>query len=410
MKARASQSPASRSAPFRRRDALRILTAVPLCDGHDSAIMTVNLELVRHGIQVIYLGYNRSVRDVVRAAVQEDVQAVGLSSYNGGHVEFFTEVRNGLRGAGAGHIGLFGGGGGTITPADVRVMKRRGVDEIFSAGSSLSGMTKWVKESYSGSTSSSFPSSSSWFLQAWGSRTRTRTRTIAHAWGGRLGSRREQASVSNHAGRMVRAELANALAGVPVIGFTGPGGAGKTTLIDELVLRFLRTWPGRRIAILTHDPSMPNGGALLGDRAAMVYAHDDRVFMHSLAASERHGGISGDTKAWLQILKGADFDLVLVESAGIGQQDMPFADGLVNGRVLVLSPEYGGSLQLQKIAMLEGADVVVVNKADRPGARTAIVEVGHRVAMSRKGQKIIPTVANRHGDEGVDELFRELIQ
>src|SRR5262245_12788475 len=128
--------------------AIRILTAVPICDGHDSAIITVNLELVRRGIEVIYLGYHRSVSDIVRAAVQEEVQAVGLSSYNGGHIEFFSEVLKGLRRQGANHIGLFGGGGGTITPADARVMKRFGVSEIFGAGTSLTTMAQWVAKTY----------------------------------------------------------------------------------------------------------------------------------------------------------------------------------------------------------------------------------------------------------------------
>src|SRR5206468_7971607 len=129
-------------------DFTRILTAVPICDGHDSAIITINLELVRHGVEVIYLGYHRSVRDIVRAAVQEDVQAIGLSSYNGGHVEFFSEVLSGLRRAGAKSIGVFGGGGGTITLADARLMKRRGVDEIFFAGTPLADVVAWVKRTY----------------------------------------------------------------------------------------------------------------------------------------------------------------------------------------------------------------------------------------------------------------------
>jgi methylmalonyl-CoA mutase cobalamin-binding domain/chain len=370
-----------------RRSPVRILTAVPICDGHDSAIITINLELVRAGIEVIYLGYHRSTHDIVRAAIQEDVQAIGLSSYNGGHVEFFSEVMSGLSRAGARDIGVFGGGGGTITPADAKLMKRRGVDEIFFAGTLLNEMVEWVKRTY---------------------RAQKNILPAAIRRNLRLGDRElsESLTAAERGGAL---RIPHSAFRTLTIGLTGPGGAGKTTLIDELTLRFLQALPRGRLAILSHDPSAVGKGAFLGDRATMIYAQDDRVFMRSLATRSRSGGLSTGTRSCLELLSRAGFDLVLVESAGIGQEDSPFARELVDKQIFVTSPEYGGRLQLQKIVMLDVANIVVVNKADRPGAKTALAEIEQRLAMNRQGQKLLPTITKRHGDPGVDQLFREMM-
>jgi methylmalonyl-CoA mutase len=370
---------------------VRILTAVPICDGHDAAINTINLEFIRHGIEVIYLGYHRSARDIVRAAIQEDVRAIGISSYNGGHVEFFAEVIDLLKKNKAGDIGVFGGGGGTITAADARLMRNKGVSRIFFAGTPLAKMVEWLEKTHS--------------------RPRTRQtgaapRVVRHTDGelARLLSFFERdSSCSPRATR----PLATASPS-PVFGVTGPGGSGKTTLIDELVRRFLNANPGKRLAVLSHDPSLVGQGALLGDRAAMIYSQDDRVFMRSLATRGQAGGLSPATRGCLELLKYCGFDLVLVETVGIGQEAMPFGRELVDKTIFVMSPDYGSRLQLQKIAMLDAADLVVVNKSDLPGARTAAAEIQHRLALNLRGQKLITTVAKRHCDPGVDELFREL--
>ena len=269
---------------------VRLLTAVPICDGHDSAINTINLEFIRHGIEVVYLGFHRSVADIVRAAVQEDVRAVGISTYNGGHVEFFREVRLGLDRQGANHIGLFGGGGGTISQADAGTMMRQGTDQIFFPGASLESMVRFVLETYG----------------------KPRKRNGDASPDGKLAQALTRIEERHSTPRPAKRRRAR------VIGITGPGGAGKTTLIDELVLRLLNGGgaPAARtsglIAILSHDPSIVGDGALLGDRATMINSQNDRVFMRSMATRGRAGGLSSTTEACLDHLTKQEFDVILV--------------------------------------------------------------------------------------------------
>lgn len=376
---------------------IRVLTAVPICDGHDSAINTINLEFIRHGIEVVYLGYHRYATDMVRAAIQEDVKALGISSYNGGHVEFFSEVARLLKKQGADYIKLFGGGGGTITGNDDVIMRRNGIDKIFFAGTSLTDMVDYVHKHYGGSHKPFRGRKASADMQLARKLTEIEDR---HA--GKKGKRPTLLRKAS-SGRLSKGKKGRKN-GTRVFGFTGPGGAGKTTLIDELVLRLLHREPKARIAILSHDPSVVGAGALLGDRATMINSQNERVFMRSMATRGQAGGLSPATEDCLQLLAQSGFEYVIIETVGTGQEAMPFQTGLVDKTVLVMNPDYGSRLQLQKIVMLDLADIVVVNKSDQERARTATAEIGRRLEQNKRAQVLVSTVANRHRDAGVDEL------
>ena len=380
--------------PARPAAPLRILTAVPVCDGHDSAVSTINLELARHGIEVIYLGYHQTASAIVRAAIQEDANAVGLSSYNGGHLVFFKEVVDQLRKSGNGDIPVFGGGGGTITPADARVMRRQGTDRIYFAGTPLDDMMAEIRRDFARTPKPD--------RKLRGDRALARAITLAEAGlapkAGKGGAAKEPAKKAW------------------VVGVAGPGGAGKSTLIDELASRFLRRVPRGRIALLANDPSHPGtGGAILGDRVSAIYAQDDRVFFRSLATRGSLTGLSAAAPAAIEVLRASgEFDLIFVESVGVGQESDPFgvfrSPRLVDATLFVLPPHYGGRIQLQKIALLAGADFVALNKCDHPMAHAARVEIQSRLDHDGRGLRLHATTAARHFDPGVDALFSALAE
>ena len=382
--------------PHRTGAPLRILTAVPVCDGHDSAVTTINIELARHGIEVIYLGYHQAASAIVRAAIQEDVNVVGLSSYNGGHIVFFKEVIDQLRKKGSGDIPVFGGGGGTITHADERLMKRQGTDRIFFAGTPLDDIMALIKREYARIAKPN--------ARFRGDRALARAITLAES---NLDYRPQLKSLAASGPKNAKRSF--------VVGVAGPGGAGKSTLIDELTSRFLRRNPAGRIAILANDPSHPDaGGAILGDRVSAIYSQDDRVFFRSLATRGSLSGLSAAAPAAIDILKkSGEFDLILVESVGVGQESDPFrifglGPKLVDATLFVLAPYYGGLIQLQKIALLNGADLVALNKCDHPMAVTARAEIQARLDQNGRSQMLHPTTAAKHFDPGVDALFAAL--
>ncbi len=385
--------------PLRSSPPLRIVTAVPICDGHDSAVTTINIELARHGIEVIYLGYHQAASAIVRAAIQEDANVVGISSYNGGHIVFFKEVVDQLKKSGNGDIPVFGGGGGTITKGDERLMKRQGTDRIFFAGTPLDDIMNLIKREYARDAKLN--------PKFKGDRVLARAITIAEG-----GGRADRPGPPKAPARRAAAPYPKKSF---ILGVAGPGGAGKSTLIDELTSRFLRQNPTGRIAILANDPSHPDsGGAILGDRVSAIYAQDDRVFFRSLATRGSLTGLSASAPAAIEILKkSGEFDLILVESVGVGQESDPFglfgqAKKLTDAVLFVLAPYYGGLIQLQKIALLNGADLVALNKCDHPMAHTARAEIQARLDQNGKGQTLYPTTAAKHFDPGIDTLFAAL--
>jgi methylmalonyl-CoA mutase len=300
-----------------------------------------------------------------------------------------------LKKEGADYIKLFGGGGGTITGNDDVIMRRNGIDKIFFAGTSLTDMVDYVHKHYGGTHKPFRGRKPSADMQLARKLTEIEDRYAT----GRKGKRpTSNVQRSTSKGRKRKSS------GTRVFGFTGPGGAGKTTLIDELILRLLHREPKARIAILSHDPSVVGAGALLGDRATMINSQNERVFMRSMATRGQAGGLSPATEDCLRLLAQSGFEYVIIETVGTGQEAMPFQTGLVDKTVLVMNPDYGSRLQLQKIVMLDLADIVVVNKSDQERARTATSEIGRRLDQNKRSQILVSTVANRHRDAGVDEL------
>ncbi|MFC5525306.1 methylmalonyl-CoA mutase family protein [Rhodanobacter ginsengisoli] len=389
---------------------LRFVTAASLFDGHDAAINIMRRIIQSQGAEVIHLGHNRSVEDVVRAALQEDADAIALSSYQGGHVEYFKYMVDMLRERGAGHIRVFGGGGGTITPEEIRELEAYGVERIYHPNDGMKlGLTEMIED----------------VMQR--ARAGAAQRAQAEAAAVPKIDIDDEISIGHmlsaiEEGHLADAELARLrkewkLAGkhTPVLGLTGTGGAGKSSVVDELLLRFLHAFPKMRIAVLAVDPTRRrSGGALLGDRIRMNSLRSHRVYMRSMATRRQHAATSIVLHDCIDFLKGQPYDLVIVETAGIGQSDSEIVD-LVDFPVYVMTSDYGAASQLEKIDMIDFAELVILNKFDKRGAEDALRDVRkqwkrNRTAFNVKDEDVpaYPTIASQFNDPGVSWMFANL--
>ena len=384
---------------------LRFVTAASLFDGHDAAINIMRRLIQAQGAEVIHLGHNRSVDDIVRAAVQEDADGIAISSYQGGHNEFFRYMIDRLREMGADHIKVFGGGGGTITPDEITALMEYGVERIYHPHDGMRlGLEDMIKDLVERTASQRRSA------KAPGTVDKNETTSIAAVI-----SALEEGVYVDAELAVLRKQWRMQSGKVPVIGITGTGGAGKSSVTDEILNRFLACFPDKRIAVLAVDPTRRRtGGALLGDRIRMNSLRSDRVYMRSIATRRQHLATSEMLGDHILFIKSLGFDLVIVETAGIGQSDSEIVD-MVDFSVYVMTSEYGAASQLEKIDMLDFADLVVLNKYDKRGAEDALRDIRkqwkrNHVAfkLSNDEVPVYPTIASQFNDPGVNWMFKEL--
>jgi methylmalonyl-CoA mutase len=385
---------------------VRIITASSLFDGHDATINIMRRIIQQSGVEVIHLGHNRSVAEIVDGAIQEDVQAVAITSYQGGHMEFFEYMRELLNEKGAPHIKIFGGGGGVILPEEIYELEKRGITKIFSPDDGrvmgLTGMISYlVKES-------DYPLG------------RNPVDPDVLSSGEMKALASMISCIENHpwVANPILEEIRNRSGCVrpPILGVTGTGGAGKSSLVDELVRRFKLANPDLRIAILSVDPTKRRtGGALLGDRIRMNAIHQPGIFMRSMATRQSHLALPAHISDVLCATGFAGFDLIILETSGIGQSDSEVSD-YADVSLYVMTPEYGAATQLEKIDMLDFSDLVALNKFDKPGAMDALRDVKKQFQRNRglwdkepSEMPVYGTVASQFNDPGVNQLFDAVV-
>lgn len=393
--------------PYKPKNHIRIVTAAALFDGHDAAINVMRRILQSSGAEVIHLGHDRSVQEVVQCAIQEDVQAIAITSYQGGHMEYFKYMYDLLNEAGCAHIRIFGGGGGVILPHEAEELHEYGIARIYSPDDGrqmgLQGMINDLlrKADFEVGNPSGFAADE---VRAGNIRAISSLITIAENHPEKVKEIAKQLKQNCR-------ELSS-----PVLGITGTGGAGKSSLIDELVRRFLLSNPGRKLAILSVDPTRrKSGGALLGDRIRMNAINSPRVFMRSMATRQANLALSKYISDAVCIVKNAGFDMVILESSGIGQSDTEIVD-YADISLYVMTPEYGAASQLEKIDMLDFADVIAINKSDKRGAADALRDVRKQYARNHKiwdaihqPLPVFSTRASQFNDARVNGLYNHLI-
>lgn len=384
---------------------LRFVTAASLFDGHDAAINIMRRLIQAQGAEVIHLGHNRSVEDVVRAALQEDADAIALSSYQGGHVEYFKYMVDMLRERDASHIKVFGGGGGTITPEEIRELQAYGVERIYHPNDGMHmGLVAMIEDVVRRAGEARLPVEKPHQVD------------FSDEIGiGRMLSAIEESALEESELTHLRKQWQLAGGKTPVIGITGTGGAGKSSVTDELLNRFLASFPDMHVAVISVDPTRRRtGGALLGDRIRMNSLRSKRVFMRSMATRRQHMATNLVLKDCIAFLKSLGYDLVIVETAGIGQSDSEIVD-LVDFPMYVMTSDFGAPSQLEKIDMLDYAELVVLNKFDKRGAEDALRDVRkqwkrNRVAFQTKDEDVpvYPTIASQFNDPGISWMFANL--
>ena len=400
--------------PYHVKNKIRIVTSASLFDGHDAAINIMRRIMQATGAEIIHLGHNRSVQEIVNTAIQEDVQGIAITSYQGGHIEFFKYMYDLLKERGAGHIKIFGGGGGTILPSEIEELQAYGIARLYSPDDGrhmgLQGMINDVLKNCD------FPLGQNINGEV---KKLDKTNHIAIA---RLISAAENYPEEN---KIWLAELKAAkkspitqtsINQSPIIGITGTGGAGKSSLVDELVRRFLRDFDDKYIAIVSVDPSKrKTGGALLGDRIRMNAVNNDRVYMRSLATRQSNLALSQHVQSAVDILRGAHFDLIILETSGIGQSDTEIVDHS-DVSLYVMTPEYGAATQLEKIDMLDFADLIAINKFDKRGGLDALRDVKKQYQRNHNlwdsptdGMPVVGTIASQFNDAGMNQLYEKLM-
>lgn len=388
--------------PYVPKHTIRVVTAASLFDGHDAAINVMRRIIQGTGCEVIHLGHNRSVLEVVDCAIQEDAQSIAMTSYQGGHVEYFTYMVELLKERGAGHIKVFGGGGGTILPTEIDQIHAAGVTRIFSPDDGramgLQGMINNLVEQSDFLTPNVFGANLASEVAS--------KNPLAIAQAISAAERGERSTIA----------FADNVKRSPVLGITGTGGAGKSSLTDELVRRFVNDFTDKTIAVVSVDPSKrKTGGALLGDRIRMNAVSHPSVYMRSFATREANVAMNKNVADAIRILSYAGFDLIIVETAGIGQSDSQIAD-VADVSMYVMTPEYGAASQLEKIDMIDYADLIALNKFDKRGALDALRDVKKQYQRSRQlfdrkpeEMPVYGTIASQFNDPGTNTLYRSIM-
>ena len=397
---------------YKPKNHIRFVTASSLFDGHDVSVNIMRRILQAKGAEVIHLGHNRSVEEVVSAAIEEDVQGIAVSSYQGGHMEYFKYMYDLLKERGAPHIRIYGGGGGVIIPREIKELHEYGIARLFSPDDGrelgLEGMMEvLIKEC-------DYPLPP---LETISAETLSPEKPLAVARAITMAENKLWRSEEAAAVEPVIEKLAKEASTIPVIGITGTGGAGKSSLTDELIRRFIRELPNHRLAILSIDPTkQKTGGALLGDRIRMNAIFHPNVYMRSLATRDSRSELSTSIKDAIAVVKAAGYDAVIVETSGIGQGDAAITE-VCDISMYVMTSEFGAPTQLEKIDMIDYADFIVINKFERKGSQDALRQVQKQYQRSRNlfdrdlaELPVYGTIASQFNDEGTNALFAALVE